>query len=843
MTGDELFDDIFQGYVTSKKNLNFLYEKALHEFCLEKNLLSLVSTINDLNITSIDNFRERNKLAEIAYELYREKVLETLRLERQLFEKESSFNKLNQIINDKQQLVEIFQNENNLLAGKLHEIEISKSWKLVLFFRKIRLKFLPINSKSERIAKSLWNLSKKIQRILLNPSDSLIVYNNTVFLSQNNTIPIKSKKMVLSLLDKKRNECVDIIVCVHNALEDVKSCFESIVANTLFPYKLIIVNDGSNDETKNFLESFSKDKKFVTLITNPDPFGYTFSANIGMRKSDSPYFVLLNSDTIVTPLWLEKMFIVMRSDETTGAVGPLSNTASWQSVPKLSENNDRAKNEITGIQEIQKFSANIFEYSGHLWPEVSLLNGFCMLIKKELVQDIGYFDEENFGQGYGEEDDFIIRARKNGWKIRVADDAYVYHAQSKSYTNEKRKVLSAQNIERLKKKHGTEVVRNNVDKMYQSRIFEGIRNRVNVISERLELIEKGKKKFNGQSVLFILPIGATGGGGNVVINEANAMSKMGVKVYIFNLRQYKESFKASYPELEIPQIYGSVDEIPEIAKKFDAVIATANYSVEWLKNFATNTNVKLGYYVQGYEPLMYSRDSAAYLKAKSSYTLISNMRCFSKTIWTKEMVQTNVGITCCDVGISIDIDRFRPLAEDDYTGGPISVVAMIRPGSPYRSPKLTISALRKIKKIYSEKVIIRIYGSDNLYDAVDKNDIDFHLENYGKLTQDEVVSLFSKSDIFVDFSSHQAMGLSALEAMACGCAVIVPQNGGATEFVLNNVNGLAVDTLSQKACTEALKTVINDFDFRNKIRMNAVRDVCKYYVEKSAYNILNFMFG
>jgi len=60
------------------------------------------------------------------------------------------------------------------------------------------------------------------------------------------------------------------------------------------------------------------------------------------------------------------------------------------------------------------------------------LNGFCLAIKRTLITDIGIFDEEAFGEGYGEENDYCLRAVKAGWQLAVADDTYIYHAQSRS---------------------------------------------------------------------------------------------------------------------------------------------------------------------------------------------------------------------------------------------------------------------------------------------------------------------------------------------------------------------------------------------------------------------------
>ena len=74
------------------------------------------------------------------------------------------------------------------------------------------------------------------------------------------------------------------------------------------------------------------------------------------------------------------------------------------------------------------------------------------MIKRDVINDIGYLDEDNFGEGYGEEDDYVLRARKAGWGIVWADDVFVFHAQSRSFSHERRKILSQRSLERFKYK-------------------------------------------------------------------------------------------------------------------------------------------------------------------------------------------------------------------------------------------------------------------------------------------------------------------------------------------------------------------------------------------------------
>ena len=139
---------------------------------------------------------------------------------------------------------------------------------------------------------------------------------------------------------------VDVVVCVHDALADLRRCVLSLLAKTRRPFHLILVNDGSGPETSEFLRRFAEQNPAVEVVAREPPHGYTLAANAGVRAATGDYVVLLNSDTIVTFGWLDRIIECGESDPAIGIVGPLSNAASYQSVPKLKEAGAWAVNEL-----------------------------------------------------------------------------------------------------------------------------------------------------------------------------------------------------------------------------------------------------------------------------------------------------------------------------------------------------------------------------------------------------------------------------------------------------------------------------------------------------------------
>ena len=254
---------------------------------------------------------------------------------------------------------------------------------------------------------------------------------------------------------------VDIILPVYNALDDVKACIDSMYANQSIPFNLIVIDDCSDQETEQWLLQEQKIRGF-NLSRNDENLRFTKTVNRGFAKSTGDFVVLLNSDTIVTTYWLEKILYCFQSDPQTGIVGPLSNAASWQTVPVREDkvNGGWMVNQIPAGYSIELMGHLVETVSTRQYPSVPSVNGFCYVISREVINAIGTLDEEYFPTGYGEEDDFSIRARHAGFSIRVADDTYVYHAKSKSYTKEVRKVLTVGGRKSLDKKHGKEEIEN-----------------------------------------------------------------------------------------------------------------------------------------------------------------------------------------------------------------------------------------------------------------------------------------------------------------------------------------------------------------------------------------------
>jgi len=214
---------------------------------------------------------------------------------------------------------------------------------------------------------------------------------------------------------------VDVIIPVYGAATELRTCLESVSRETR--HRVTLVVDGPQDAD---VESVIADFDF-RVLRNEQRLGFVGSANRGMRETTSDV-VLLNSDTIVTPLWIEKLIDAAYSSGDVGTVTPLSNHSTLCSIPQPFE-----ENLLPAGFDAASFAAVVESVSQRRYPRIPTGVGVCLYIRRALIDDIGVFDEKHFGLGYGEENDFCMRALAHGW-VHVADDAtFIYHAGHRSF--------------------------------------------------------------------------------------------------------------------------------------------------------------------------------------------------------------------------------------------------------------------------------------------------------------------------------------------------------------------------------------------------------------------------
>jgi GT2 family glycosyltransferase/glycosyltransferase involved in cell wall biosynthesis len=227
---------------------------------------------------------------------------------------------------------------------------------------------------------------------------------------------------------------VTIVVPIHNAFEHVRRCLDSVIAHTSAPASLLLIDDASTDNRMaGLLDAYQK--KGARVCRNSTNLGYTATVNRGIRLAGEDDVVLLNSDTQVSPRWLDNLRLAAYSAHDVGSATPFSDNAGAFSAP------DPGTNDIPEEFTPEEFARLVGRAFRGAYPEAPTGNGFCLYLKRAMLEDVGDFDEKRFPRGYGEENDLSLRALDHGWRHVVDTRTYVRHARSASFGNEKNKLV------------------------------------------------------------------------------------------------------------------------------------------------------------------------------------------------------------------------------------------------------------------------------------------------------------------------------------------------------------------------------------------------------------------
>lgn len=217
-----------------------------------------------------------------------------------------------------------------------------------------------------------------------------------------------------------------IIILTYNKLDYTIQCIESIRLYTRpGTYEIIVVDNNSTDDTRAWL----KQQGDVISILNENNVGFPRGCNQGIEIATGSNILLLNNDVIVTENWLDNMLKCLYSSDKIGAVSCVTNSCTYlQAIPV----------EYTNLESMQAFATQYNSKSNpSAWEERLKLIGFCMLIKKSVVDQIGLLDEI-FSPGNYEDDDYSLRIRMAGYKLLLCRDTFIHHYGSTSFKENKR---------------------------------------------------------------------------------------------------------------------------------------------------------------------------------------------------------------------------------------------------------------------------------------------------------------------------------------------------------------------------------------------------------------------
>ena len=225
---------------------------------------------------------------------------------------------------------------------------------------------------------------------------------------------------------RREGPVASVVVLTHGALDYTRHCVDSLLAHTDPRHELIFVDNASPDGTPDYLRRLCTEHDRCHAIYNERNLGYAAGNNQGLAFASGEYVVLLNSDTVVTPGWLETLIKAAEDHPQAGLIGPVSNSiAGHQKLPRVGYDQET-------LADLDLFARMHGEATRGNDELVLWLTGFCLLVRRDLVARIGGLDER-FGRGNFEDNDYCLRSFLAGYQALIATDCFVHHFGSKSF--------------------------------------------------------------------------------------------------------------------------------------------------------------------------------------------------------------------------------------------------------------------------------------------------------------------------------------------------------------------------------------------------------------------------
>ncbi|QQS54593.1 MAG: glycosyltransferase [Candidatus Competibacteraceae bacterium] len=662
----------------------------------------------------------------------------------------------------------------------------------------------------------------------------------------------RSQEVEIRCSDSTRN----IIVPIYNEIHVVKLCLESIVKYTELPYRVFLVDDCSDQYTAQYLKNFAHEYEHFNYLRNEQNLGFVGSVNVGMRATPSGDIILLNSDTIVTPGWLNKLTRCAQSDDKIGIISPLSTRSSHLWV------------KINPGDSIFDTASAIEKISNRDYPDIVTPEGWCFYIKRNVYEHLGGFDPV-FGRGYCEESDYCMRAFANGYRTVCCDDTFIFHEGMVTFKEErgpryeKNRAIFDQRWKPLYQKIYPEFLADNplgylrnkygllkrssyrnVHEVKQAKNFNAMKilddpTTLDIVDHYISNLETFKSDAKLKSVVFLIHELCGFGGVISIIQLANDMifSGINVKIVVMSTKGYKDDMGS----LTKPIFYSDLDTLIKHFPKADVLVGTLWITMYYLvKIIDENPNSKLAYFVQDYEPDFY-KETEIRIRDMIKKTYKITPYNFAKTHWICEKVKQDGGKIAL-VSPALELDLFYPRDIDqkslNQTKSKKLIVTILRPSTPQRGFDTALKTLNLLSKKRND-FEVHSFGCTN--EELKKHSIAFSLVNHGILPNNKLPSLYSKAYIFAEFSDFHGFGRTIAEAMACKTACVITDSGGISLFARHGINALVAPPKNAEELAHHISVLLDDEEFRNTLANNARNSVVCFDRMESCKQTIKFL--
>lgn len=236
---------------------------------------------------------------------------------------------------------------------------------------------------------------------------------------------------------------LSVIIITWNSEQFIRNCLESVLLSTTkVSTEIIIIDNGSTDNTKNYLEEYRSPEKDIFVQFNNKNLGVAAARNIGLQKSKGRYIWILDDDTIVNGEAFDEMYKFMTSTQDCGICAcKMLNSAGYtqdscrkfpsfkfksysaiEAILKKSKLTNSVANWFRSKNEIQLYRD---KYNSNTVFRVEYVIGACQLIRRDAFEEVGCLDDKIF---YGPEDaDFCLRMQKKRWNVYFIPQVSIIH--------------------------------------------------------------------------------------------------------------------------------------------------------------------------------------------------------------------------------------------------------------------------------------------------------------------------------------------------------------------------------------------------------------------------------
>lgn len=629
--------------------------------------------------------------------------------------------------------------------------------------------------------------------------------------SSKGVLPFQNRNVysIIRSLVSERPKSVDIIIPIYNSIHIARQCIEKVLKRTAWPYHIYIVDDASDNYTKEVLKEFEKNSN-ITVITNKKNKGFAATVNRGIRAGTGNYICLLNSDVLVTDLWLTKMVLAARADERNQIVCPATNNTAVVDIP-LSQ----GANYITSNSVFEKFAVRVY-------PEI-MPTGFCFLFRRELTEKIGLFPE--IFRDFGEESSvwwktvsYQEKGEYQGYRAVMADDSYVFHQRGESYSS-----LGSETHLGYRKLAASKF--NSLHPEWVNwRNSYNVKKALGHLRDKIpsSIINDNKTRYR---ICWVVHATNRCGGMQYIADIVNELVERGIDAKVALIKRNAETKTDYIGELRTAPVV--FEDYADFVNNFNLrvfrsgiVCASTVELSSVVRSLCDNfPRLKPVLHCQSYEPDLVE-DSSLKTKIKQCFHLIPDI--ITNSSWITDTLQKEYGIhpfAKVNPGVNIDLfyPRDRELGDDRLT----IMIPVAGENLPYRGMSRVKKLVPTLEKKAREKNIdIRI-----MLVGIDKFPVSpTSAICLGQVPPVRLATLLGiEVDLFVEPSFNHSYGMPALEAMATGIPVISWDNKGIHEYATKDNSIIFSKNVSIYSAADTILQTLLDEDLREKLGQEALK--------------------